>query len=71
MPPMSPELFTRIKIIYLIALAFIAFVFDQAVVIVTLLALQLLLWIASGLPLAGLWAAIRRLRLFFLIIVVS
>jgi hypothetical protein len=68
---MSPELFTRIKIIYLIALAFIAFVFDQAVVIVTLLALQLLLWIASGLPLAGLWAAIRRLRLFFLIIVVS
>jgi hypothetical protein len=68
---MSPELFTRIKLIYLIALAFIVFVFDQAVVIMALLALQLLFWFTSGLSLAGLWGAIRRLRLFFLIIVVS
>jgi len=68
---MSPDTYTRIKLVYLIALAFVVFVFDQAAVITALLALQLLLWIASRLPVAGLWAAIRRLRLFFLIIVVS
>jgi hypothetical protein len=68
---MSPETSTRIKLVYLIALACMMFVFDQAAVIVALLALQLILWIVSDLPVAGLWAAIRRLRLFFLIIIVS
>ncbi len=71
MSPMSPESSTRVKLVYLVALAFIVFVFDQVAVITTLLVLQLLLWITSRLPLAGLWVAIRRLRFFFLIIVVS
>lgn len=47
------------------------FVIDQAAAITALFALQLLLWITSALPAAGLWTAIRRLRLFFLIIVAS
>lgn len=68
---MSPDSSTRAKLVYLIALAFIMFVIDQAAVITALFALQLLLWITSALPVAGLWPAIRRLRLFFLIIVAS
>lgn len=68
---MSPDSSTRAKLVYLIALAFIMFVIDQAAAITALFALQLLLWITSALPAAGLWTAIRRLRLFFLIIVAS
>ncbi len=68
---MSPDSSTRAKLAYLIALAFVMFVIDQAAVITALFALQLLLWITSDLPVAGLWTAIRRLRLFFLIIVAS
>ncbi len=68
---MSPDSSTRAKLVYLIALAFIMFVFDQAAVITALFVLQLLLWSTSNLPAAGLWAAIRRLRLFYLIIVAS
>ena len=68
---MTPESTTSIKLIYLIALAVTMFVFDQAAVIVGLLALQLGLWLLSGLPLAGVWAGIRRLRLFFLVIILS
>ncbi len=47
------------------------FAFDQPVVIVGLLVAQLLFWLGSALPLAGIWAAIRRLRWFFLIILLS
>ncbi|MEE8427513.1 MAG: energy-coupling factor transporter transmembrane component T [Woeseiaceae bacterium] len=68
---MSTDSATRAKLVYLIALACIMFVFDQVAAITALFAVQLLLWIASGLPVAGLWTAIRRLRLFFLIIVAS
>jgi len=68
---MSPDSSTRAKLVYLITLAFIMFVLDQAAVITALFVLQLLLWITSALPVAGLWPAIRRLRLFFLIIVAS
>jgi hypothetical protein len=68
---MTSDSTTSIKLIYLLALAVLMFVFKQAEVIVGLLVLQLLLWMISGLPLTGLWAAIRRLRLFFLVIVLS
>ncbi len=68
---MSPDSSIRARLVYLIALAFIMFVFDQAAVITALFVLQLLLWSTSNLPAAGLWAAIRRLRLFYLIIVAS
>lgn len=47
------------------------FAFDQPAVIVGLLVAQLLFWLGSALPLAGIWAAIRRLRWFFLIILLS
>ena len=47
------------------------FAFDQPAVIVGLLVAQLMFWLGSALPLAGIWAAIRRLRWFFLIILLS
>jgi hypothetical protein len=68
---MSPDSSTRVKLVYLIVLACVMFVFDQAAVVTGLFALQIMLWIASDLPVTGLWAAVRRLRLFFLIILVS
>ncbi|MCZ6559681.1 MAG: energy-coupling factor transporter transmembrane component T [Gammaproteobacteria bacterium] len=68
---MSPGSITQLKLFYLIALAFIMFAFDQPAVIVGLLVVQLLFWLGSALPVAGIWTAIRRLRLFFLIIILS
>ncbi len=68
---MSPGLITQLKLFYLIALAFIMFAFDQPVVIVGLLVAQVLFWLGSGLPVTGIWTALRRLRLFFLIIILS
>lgn len=68
---MSPGSITKLKLFYLVALACIMFAFDQPAVIVGLLVAQLLFWLGSALPLAGIWAAIRRLRWFFLIILLS
>ncbi len=47
------------------------FVFDQAAVISAFFALQIVIWLTSGLSVIGLWTAIRKLRFFFLIIIVS
>lgn len=68
---MSPGSITKLKLFYLIALACIMFAFDQPAVIVGLLLAQVSFWLGSALPLAGIWAAIRRLRWFFLIILLS
>lgn len=68
---MSPGSITKLKLFYLVALACIMFAFDQPAVIVGLLVAQLLFWLGSALPVAGIWAAIRRLRWFFLIILLS
>ena len=68
---MSLGLITQLKLFYLIALAFIMFAFDQPAVIVGLLVAQVLFWLGSGLPVTGIWTALRRLRLFFLIIILS
>lgn len=68
---MSPGSIAQLKLFYLIALAFIMFAFDQPAVIFGLLIAQLLFWLGSALPVAGIWTAICRLRLFFLIIIVS
>jgi energy-coupling factor transporter transmembrane protein EcfT len=68
---MSPDSSTRAKPVYLVALAIAMFVFDQAAVISAFFALQIVIWLTSGLSVIGLWTAIRKLRFFFLIIIVS
>ena len=60
-----------IRLLYLIVLAIALFVPKQPAAITALLALQLLLWLGSRLPLSELWSATRRLRLFFLLIFVA
>lgn len=60
-----------LKLIYLLAMAVLLFAIQQAPLLAALLMVQLFLWARSGLGLAQLWHSIRRLRWFFLLILIS
>jgi hypothetical protein len=61
----------RLQIVYLVAVAVLAFATSDPVWLVGLLLLQLGLWLALGLPLPPLLGIVRKLSVFFLFIAIS
>src|SRR5574341_1345675 len=61
----------RLQILYLIAVAAVAFATSDPWWLCGLLALQLVLWLWLRLPPGGLWAIVRRLQGFVAFIVLS
>lgn len=59
------------RLLYLVCLAVSLFILNEAWAILVLFVIQAFLWIHSGLPLGLLRHALRRLSVFFLIIIVS
>ncbi|MGH7265908.1 MAG: hypothetical protein ACREMB_13840 [Candidatus Rokuibacteriota bacterium] len=61
----------RVQVLYLLAVGILAFATDRPGWLLGLLGLQVALWLAVGLPVAGLFAIFRKLLVFFVFLVVS
>lgn len=59
------------RLVYVLLLAIVLFATKRPKALIALLALQLILWLATRLPLAALWRAVWRLRIFYLFIFLS